>query len=43
MDCDFEIVYCIKTELRKKGLNLTDPKAIRSIEKIWNQELENKL
>ena len=42
MDCDYEVIYCIKTKLRKKGLNLTDPKAISSVEKIWNQELKDR-
>lgn len=40
--CEFEVIYCIKTELRKKGLNLTDPKTINNVEKLWNQELKNK-
>lgn len=40
--CDFEAVECIKTQMRKKGLNLTDPKTISSVEKAWNQELKNR-
>lgn len=43
MDCNFETLDCIKTELRKTGLNLTDPKTISSVEKIWNKELKIKL
>lgn len=36
---NFEALYCIHTDFRKKGWNLTDPNTVRRVEEIWNKEL----
>jgi hypothetical protein len=38
---NFQIVNSISSSKRKKGMNLTDPLAIKKVEALWNQELKD--
>lgn len=38
----FEILYQIKTKLRKRGWNLRDPNVLKTVEDIWNKEINSR-
>lgn len=42
MEEDFEAIYCIKKSLRKDGMNLNDPQTVKTVETLWNKEINKK-